>query len=63
MPSPVAPWAAAAARTAEAAASAAEAAVLRVFFFILALGLTMAAGAAGHAEPRGPMGQGCAPNC
>jgi hypothetical protein len=35
--------------------------MLRVFFFILALGL--AAGATGHAEPGGPMGQGCYPNC
>lgn len=35
--------------------------MLRVFFFILALGLTTAAG--GHAEPGGPMGQGCYPNC
>lgn len=37
--------------------------MLRVFFFILTLGLTAAAGALGHAEPGGPMGQGCYPNC
>lgn len=37
--------------------------MLRMFFLILAFGLATAAAPPGHAEPRGPMGQGCSPNC
>jgi len=37
--------------------------MIRALLFLIALGLAMASGPAGQAEPRGPMGQGCAPNC
>lgn len=36
----------------------------RVLFLLVCLGFATAiVGPASHAEPRGPMGQGCAPNC